>query len=300
MALSPGQQDELRRLWPTLSVRQLSNHFGITEGSVRGYRTRLHLRDIPDPSRVKGLAQGHPALQEGRSLFPGMVVAVPETKPVRRSHRAAQGGFVLVSGANSVKYGAVVQRGAWSGFPLFALTLEERRTCPTTCAQLRTCYGNTSHKQKRYEHGPALEQRLDEELRELQQIYPTGFLVRLHTLGDFYTLGYAQLWAGWLREFPALHVFGYTAWPRETEIGTVIHQLSDTQWDRFAVRYSAEEPGAQRAVTVFRMPTDEELAVSGMTLCPYETGKTDTCSTCALCWSPNMRDKTIAFLAHGK
>jgi hypothetical protein len=59
--------------------------------------------------------------------------------------------------------------------------------------------------------GPALEAALWDELAALQQMHPGGFLVRLHVLGDFYSVDYAQLWHEALEAYPALHIFGYTA-----------------------------------------------------------------------------------------
>ena len=47
-------------------------------------------------------------------------------------------------------------------------------------------------------------------LRLLDIDHPNGFAVRLHNLGDFYSLQYVALWRRLLARHPALHVWGYT------------------------------------------------------------------------------------------
>jgi hypothetical protein len=58
---------------------------------------------------------------------------------------------------------------------------------------------------------PALEARCGTNSPTLQTQHPGGFLVRLHVLGDFYSVRYAELWHEALEAYPALHIFGYTA-----------------------------------------------------------------------------------------
>ena len=236
----------------------------------------------PDPGRVVGLKPGHPALSEARSIFPSSRVA---------AERAPR---LLVSGINQRKLGDRVSKGAWRGFPIFALTLEERKTCPSSCHHWSDCYGNAMPFARRLEHGPALEAGLDREIGELQARHSRGFVVRLHILGDFYSVGYVERWRGWLQAFPALHVFGYTAWGLGTAIGDAVTNLAGQKWDRFAVRLSCEIPGPGRAITV-AASADR----AGVVICPAQTGKTACCGTCGVCWSPAARAKTIGFLPHG-
>ena len=68
-----------------------------------------------------------------------------------------------------------------------------------------------------------------------------GFAVRLHNLGDFYSVEYVELWRKLLERHPALHVWGYSArWQVESDpIAAALASLaSDVGWDRFAVRLS--------------------------------------------------------------
>ncbi|MBX3490876.1 hypothetical protein [Parvibaculum sp.] len=238
------------------------------------------------PDRLKPLAPYHPAVTGKRTLFPKTVID-PADSPA-----------LLVSGGNSRKIGDRVIKGPWSGMPIFTLTLEERATCPESCFHFLTCYGNNLHWSRRHRHGDELISGLRDELTAFQDAHPDGFVVRLHILGDFWSVDYVAAWAGFLRSFPALRVFGYTAWPRSSEIGAAIKRVTDTQWDRFAIRFSDAEAKPQGATTIYRIPEDDRVP-EGI-VCPAETGKTDCCGTCGLCWSDAVRDQTIVFVAHGR
>lgn len=239
-----------------------------------------------DPENVNGLAADHPAVLEGRTLFPTTVV------DPRNSNR------LLVSGGNSRKIGDRVTKGPWAGMPIYTLTLEERASCPSTCFHWQTCFGNGMPLARRHRHGQDLIDYLRAELRDLQNEYPEGFVVRLHVLGDFWSVDYVAAWAGFLRTFPALRVFGYTAHERGSEIGAALKRITDKQWDRFAIRFSSAMPKPQGATTIFRKAEADNVP-EGI-VCPMQTGKTDCCGTCGLCWSEAAKDKTIVFMAHGR
>lgn len=238
-----------------------------------------------DPEGVRGLDDDHLAMTAMRTLFPGRLVSPLESKNL------------LVGGENSRKIGSHVTKGPWKGFPIFTLMLEERATCPDTCHMLATCYGNGMQFARRHEHGPMLEVGLQRELRALQNEHPDGFVVRLHILGDFYSVEYVELWREWLKEFPALHVFGYTARTRTSEIGAAVKSLTDSNWERFAIRFSSPDSKPQGATTIDYIP--ETPVVPAGIVCPSQTGGTDCCGTCGLCWHPAARQKTIAFVLHG-
>lgn len=174
--------------------------------------------------------------------------------------------------------------------PVYALTLEERATCPRSCAQWQGCYGNGMQRASRQEHGPLLEAAILVELDDLQQQHPNGFVVRLHVLGDFYSEEYVAMWRGALEEFPALRVFGYTAWPNDSLIGKAVAKTRNKHWDRFAVRTSGETTGPRSNVydLAAHVPKTEII-------CPAQLNKTKSCSTCALCWGTKA---PIAFLKH--
>lgn len=238
------------------------------------------------PEQVMGLAEDHRAVVQGRSLFPSTVVA-PGDSP-----------RILVSGKEQRKLGDRVTKGPWAGMRIYALSLEERATCPKTCHHWLSCYGNGMPRARRHAHGPQLEELLGDEIKLLNRQHPGGFVVRAHVLGDFYSVGYVEAWELWLDAFPALHVFGTTAWPRDSDIGGRLNKLTSRSWDRFAIRFSAAEPSAQGATTIWREP--EAPRVPEGIVCPAETGRTANCGTCGLCWAPNARKQTIVFVAHGR
>ena len=270
------RKDELRRLWVEErgSFSRIAQRMGVTRGTIDGASRRLRLQVPPGKPRV--LAADHPAVVVGRTVFPEKW-----EWPIEAS--------VLKSGDNTRKLGGAVAKGHWRGMPIFMLTLEERATCPRDCALWRSCYGNRMRNAVRYAHGDALENRLAAELAKLQRLFPFGFVVRLHLLGDFYSVGYVDFWAGALTAFPALRVFGYTAWQRGTPIGDRVADLRDRCWDRFAVRTSGASDGPR--TVVIEHGDDPSPAIA----CPAQTGRTASCSSCALCWGSR---RPIAFERH--
>lgn len=233
--------------------------------SIKPKGHRIHLRPT------------HPALTEGRTLFPSRVEA-PEARP-----------RLLIDGHNSRKIGRRVMKGRLRGAPIFTLTLEERATCPRTCAEWTTCYGNSMHFARRIKHGRAFEERLWEELAEKQRLHPDGFLVRLHILGDFYSADYVELWAEALEAYPALNVFGYTARAPDGAIGAAVAELLGMHPQRWYVRFSGWAGATDGSIVVDAADQTDHL------ICPAQTGRTECCATCALCW---QSDRTIAFLRH--
>jgi hypothetical protein len=141
--------------------------------------------------------------------------------------------------------------------------------------------------------GPALEEALWNELLALQFAHPGGFMVRLHVLGDFYSVDYVRMWERALKAFPALHVFGFTAREPESEIGAAIWALTEADWSRVAIRFSGLNSPTK--ASVLQGDSNGEGVSSSAIPCPAQTGATDCCATCALCWSS---DRSISFARH--
>lgn len=272
---SEAQETELRRLWEIHGgkVKTIARIMGMTPGMVSGKsrRLRLHFQG----GKGVSLSPLSAPVKEARSIF---------HRRLRKPDRNA-----LKSGDNQRKLGAKVTKGHWKGFSIFSLTLEERATGPRDCALWLSCYGNGMNRAARYEHGRPLEREIHEELAILQGKYPRGFIVRLHILGDFYSVAYVEFWRRQLVAFPALHVFGYSARQEGTSIGDAIAHLRRSQWARFAVRTSGAANGPRTIVI------DTPDQASGAIVCPAQTGKTQCCATCGLCWATQ---KPIAFLRH--
>jgi hypothetical protein len=227
------------------------------------------------------LRADHPAAVEGRTLFPTTVVD------------AAASPRLLVSGHNQRKIGKAVTKGRWKGLPIYCLTLEERATCPASCQVWHECYGNNMHLARRHRHGTELEHRLIDECLALAAEHPQGFVVRLHILGDFYSVEYVELWHELMKLLPGLHIFGFTAHPPASDIGRAIlrwMQWSDEQTDARAwIRFSGTAAHGLGALVI------DSTASSKHVICPAQTGATDCCGTCGLCWT---MDRPIEFVRH--
>lgn len=192
-------------------------------------------------------------------------------------------------GKYSPKVGDVVTKTRWKGREMRTLTLEERATCPRACEMWTACYGNNMPWARRLVHGDELEFLLFCELAEMKK----PIVVRLHQLGDFYSLRYVNLWRRIIERLDIV-AFGYTAHPATSEIGRAIAELAAEHWDRFSVRFSGryQPESVARAVTV---RTEKEAADMGAILCPAQTGRSPSCARCGLCWTSK---RTIAFLEH--
>jgi len=280
MRWSNERKEELRALWlDGGTISSIASEMKTTRGSISGQSMRMHL---------------HYATGEQKPIQPGSDADLyATTRFLSHVQQAPQFG-VLKPGGYQRKLGNRVMKGKWKGMPIFSLTLEERATCPRSCKMWLSCYGNNMGRSVRYAHGEALMDAIYADLVRLEHLHPRGFVVRLHILGDFFSVEYVQFWRDMLDEFMELRVFGYTARSSGNRdlIGWAIEQLRDERWERFAVRTSGAVMGPRTKVIAREYPGD------GAITCPAQTNKTSCCATCALCWEPAARNKVIAFLRH--
>ncbi len=96
-----------------------------------------------------------------------------------------------------------------------------------------------------------------------------------------------------MREFPALHIFGFTAWQPDTDIGIAIENLRSKQWDRFAVRFS-DRPNEDCGASVITNEQSKIWNGNGV-LCLAEIGKASCCGSCGYCWGSK---KPVTFIEH--
>lgn len=228
------------------------------------------------PARMPAVL--HPSITEGRTRYPSKV--------------QLPGKFaVLKRGVNGRKTGPRIAKGAWKGLQIYSLTLEERATCPTSCERWRSCFGNNTHWPTRHAAGPELEARLEIEVSALARKHPNGYGLRLHILGDFYSVAYVELWRTLIERHPELHIFGFTRrWDSDDPIARAVLELMAQQPERFKMRLS-NSPTGPATITVetpLQVPADAIL-------CPEHMEKTATCGTCGLCWTSTRR---IALLQH--
>jgi len=237
-----------------------------------------------EPDKVQAMVPSDPAAVEGRTRFPSTVVA-PEDSP-----------RLLVSGQNHRKLGHRATKGPWRGIPIYALTLEERATCPRTCHHWLDCYGNAMHWSRRHKHGDALVARLRDEVEVLHKKHGR-LAVRLHVLGDFYSQGYAREWLWMLNDYAGLHLFGFTAHHERSPVGDVVNAMNHLFEGRCAIRFSHTVSGPGRAITIDQKARGK---IDAGIVCPAQTGDTECCATCGLCWAPAAHDETIVFIRHGR
>lgn len=222
-----------------------------------------------------------PYIDEGRTKF------VKSVKPV------AELPNLLVSGHSNVKIGRDVRKAKFRGYWIYTLSLEERKTCPDSCRHWQTCYGNNMPFAKRVDHtGPAFLPTLDAEITKLLSIRGrAGVLVRLHALGDFFSVEYVDFWMEMLRRHPRLALYGYTARHPVTEIGDRIWVMNRLWPDRCMIRFSDGQLPELSTVSI----GDEGGCPPNAFVCPEQTGKTRCCATCGACWSTK---KNVAFMEH--
>jgi hypothetical protein len=273
------EEAELARVWGEEegSVSRVSQRLGLTRGQVIGKSARLNLHyGVEIQRRVA------PPDQRG-SMHPQAVRdPTPDVELFKK-------------GRDNRKIGWRIEKGPWRGLPIYTLTLEERATCPRTCSHWASCYGNNMGLARRWRHGPALEERIDQELEMLSKRHPEGFAVRLHILGDFYSVGYVDAWRYWLLSYPKMRVWGYTAWsPSSSVIGKLLSDMAELYWDRFAVRHSNAGLGERGTTTLYQQGVRGRVAEG--VVCPVESGDTRSCATCGLCWADPKTN--IVFLAH--
>jgi hypothetical protein len=276
MRWTEERNKELRDRWNGGEKRRdIIANMALTIGQLNGRKRTLNLAP-----RGQGLSLGadHPAVTGHRTLFQRAVRNASTAETVLRPASQYQ-----------KKLGAKVLKGAWRGMPIYSLTLEERATCPRDCPMLQSCYGNNMHMATRFRHGAHLEAALHREVEALARKHLGGFVVRLHILGDFMSVGYVLHWLHLLHQHPELNIFGYSAWQRGTEIGEALEVVRAHYPKRFAVRVSGSS-GPNGAIVV------DDFADCGDAIpCPVETGKSPSCGACALCWTA---DKAIAFERH--
>ena len=198
--------------------------------------------------------------------------------------------------STNIKLGRKVTRGVHKGKIIYTVTFEERATCADTCAHWSTCYGNNMPFATRYKADKALTDRMEIELEKLNRKHKDGFLVRLHILGDFYSVEYVKLWDKWLSKFENLYVYGYSERKAGTPIGNALNVLRTRWTSRFMVRVSGDFNLA--AMTALSYDDDravKQIETKQAFICPVQEDKTENCASCGLCWTAQ---KNVVFKTH--
>ena len=210
----------------------------------------------------------------------------------QKSIRSPMGNetFILKPGSNNKKLGFKVTSKRWKGKKLYSLTLVERETCPTSCHHWNDCYGNNMPFAHRFSI-EGLEQKLETELASLNDRHPLGIVIRLHVLGDFYSIGYVNFWEDMLFKYPNLCIFGYTGRESELGIGQAIYLMNNRFNERCVIRYSRNNESTELG----KWFAAEESFEGKHFDCPEQTGKLPSCAACGLCW---IVQNTVRFQTH--
>ena len=187
----------------------------------------------------------------------------------------------------------VIKKGKFKGYVIYTLTLEERATCPRYCYHWDNCYGNNMMFAHRIQHGPELEAALQKEVAELCATY-RGVIIRLHVLGDFYSVEYVNLWDGLLEKHDNLAIWGFTGHSPDSRIGFQILDIRGRgeYGDRFNIRFSNAPDWQFSANSADLFEPVKNKSV----ICPEQTGATESCSTCTICWA--AKDMQVLFQTH--
>ena len=274
----------LAAAWP-VNVTKFAAAECTSPGAIYRMARELGLGTKPRKHPAK-LGQKHKAIQGRTTRQPKSIVSA------KHSPR------VLVPGSQNRKLGERVTKGKWAGLPIYQVTLIERASCPTSCAVWDRCYGNSMPFARRHILDGELIKRLDVELDIAAARHRQGFLVRLHTLGDFgkdaaEALPYIAFWRGKMAEIPGLHVFGFTAHGRDSAAGAAVMGLNRDFPDRCRIRFSGSASDDGFGAMVIESEADSRHVV-----CPWEMArakKPANCGACGLCWS---MDRTVEFMEH--
>ena len=196
----------------------------------------------------------------------------------------------LLKVSNNKKLGkAKIVKGRHKNKFIYSLSLEERKTCPKSCFHWKTCYGNNMPVAHRFTANNNLMKQLDNELNLLSKKHNEGILIRLHVVGDFYSVKYVKFWKKMLSKYSNISIFGYTARTPYSSIGKEIVNLRNKIWDRFSVRFS-------NSVMELSANSEDLLNSKQGIICPEQLDKTKNCASCGLCW--NDRVDNIIFKTH--
>jgi len=185
----------------------------------------------------------------------------------------------------------IVKKGKFKGAVIFTLTLEERATCPSYCRHWDDCYGNNMAFAHRFQHGAELENKLEQEVAELCATYKS-IIIRLHVLGDFYSVQYVRLWHKLMTKYDNMAVWGYTGYRPDSDIGKALLY----NYQRFGMRWSVRFSDAAD-IQLSAMSAEVSKPVKGQSfICPEQTGAASNCANCTLCWQ--QPEQQVIFLTH--
>jgi len=139
---------------------------------------------------------------------------------------------------------------------------------------------------------PNIDLILEKEIESLMLKHKEGIVIRLHVLGDFYSVEYVKFWEEMLLKHPKLCLFGYTARGSLDPIGEAIMFLNMKLSERCVIRQSRNF--AHNESNNWSYAAEESFEGASFD-CPEQTDKIKDCASCGLCWTTK---KTVRFLSH--
>ena len=218
------------------------------------------------------------AIENGRTIYTNNVY-----------NSISHNGWLLKVSNNKKLGKAKIVKGRHKNKFIYSLSLEERKTCPKSCFHWKTCYGNNMPFAHRFTADNNLMKKLDNELNLLSKKHKEGILIRLHVVGDFFSVKYVKFWEKMLGKYNNISIFGYTARTPYSSIGKEIVNLRNKIWDRFSVRFS-------NSVMELSANSQDLLNSKKGIICPEQLDKTKNCANCGLCW--NNKVDNIIFKTH--
>ena len=207
----------------------------------------------------------------------------------RKSIKTPNEFSTLKKGSSNKKLGFKITAKKWGGKRLYSLTLTERETCPASCHHWEDCYGNNMPFAHRFSI-MGLTDKLEIEIASLMMKHKNGIVIRLHVLGDFYSIAYVEFWESMLIKYPKLCIFGYTGREIGTKIGDHIRFQNNMYPEQCVIRFSRSKESKDGTLYA------AEESYSGKYFdCPEQSGKIDSCAACGLCW---MSPRTVRFTTH--
>lgn len=276
----------------------------------------------PRPELVKALPPNSPAILNKGSLFP------------KSENPATEETNIFVRSTKDRKTGTQIKVGPWKGFPIYTVTLAERTTCWEGCPTYRTCYGNGMPFASRIVPDDNFLKLFNRQARNLAEKHPQGYMVRLHQLGDVYSMDYLNTIQKTFYDVPQMHIWMTTAWPYKgcpdapegSEIGDAIYQWRAEEREkakapdykhRLAIWFSSKTAHPGSATTTIIVPDIENKGTKALNIgkttnpvnpnekfnnivCPEQVGLKADCGSCGLCWSQSFNERSsIRWLLHG-
>ena len=203
--------------------------------------------------------------------------------------------FKVIKNSTNPKLGKKVLKGIYKNYKFKTLTLVERETCPKDCFHWSDCYGNNmpfAHRFSAKDEQLLMNRIYEDLLNSTNQL----LLIRLHILGDFFSVKYVKFWRKMLNTFDNIALYGYTAnninssIPLSRAIAKEIIKLNNNE--HCHIRFSNDLKASFSANSY-----DVVKPVKGVSIvCPVQENKTANCGTCGLCW--NQKDQQIIFKTH--